>query len=97
MFESGRLDLDRMAQERLDPDLILGVDFRSGGHDLMAHGVAAGLAGDVLPRRRGAGVRRFRPSGGGFEWDLGQGASTQSAWSTWANIWARTVLWRRER
>ena len=41
MFESVRLDLDRMAQERLDPDLILGVDFRSGGRGLLGARAAA--------------------------------------------------------
>ena len=41
MFESGCLDLDRMAQERLDPDLILGVDFGLDGSDLTGRGAAA--------------------------------------------------------
>ena len=43
MGGSKLLDLDLRARIRLVLDLIRGVGFRSGGQDLMAHGVAAGL------------------------------------------------------
>ena len=55
MFESRRLVLDRMAQERLDPDLILGVDFGLDGSDLTGRGAAALTPELELPRRRAAG------------------------------------------
>ena len=55
MFESGRFDLDRMAQERLDPDLILGVDFGLDGSDLTGRGAAALTPELELPRWRAAG------------------------------------------
>ena len=55
MLESGRLDLDRMAQERLDPDLILGVDFGLDGSDLTGRGAAALTPELELPRWRAAG------------------------------------------
>ena len=55
MFESGCLDLDQMALERLDPDLILCVNFGLDGSDLTGRGAAALTPELELPQWRAAG------------------------------------------
>ena len=59
MFESRRLDLDRMAKNSLDLDLIVAVDSGSGGHGRLGARAAA------LGRRSSApaaALRRRRPN-----------------------------------
>ena len=90
MFESRRLDLDRMAKNRLDLDLIVAVHPRSGGQGGSgAWGRRRATAGDPV---RGGGTHRspspvaedrrgwpiHRPKGQ-FDPDLGVGWTTHHA------------------
>ena len=49
IFESGRLDLDRVALVWWDPDLIRAVHLRSDGPDPILERAAAELAGETFP------------------------------------------------
>ena len=73
MLESGRLDLDRMAKNRLDLDLIVAVHPRSGGQGVSGAWGRRGSPEQQLPRRRFTGAGQNRPPGGHFErglaWD----------------------------
>jgi len=76
--------LDRDPADEIEPvrDLIASVRDGSRGSGRGNAGAAAGLAGTGVPRRRLTGVRRFRPSGGGFERGWGLGASRRHAQAT---------------
>ena len=64
MFESRRLDLDRMAKNRLDLDLIVAVHPRSGGQGgFGCVGAAACYRRRLCSRRRGARLAGARESG----------------------------------
>ena len=49
IFESGRLDLDRVALVWWDPDLIRAVHLRSDGPDQIRERAAAELTGETFP------------------------------------------------
>jgi hypothetical protein len=64
MLESGRLDLDRMAKNRLDLDLIVTVHPRSGGQGGFGRvGAAACHRRRPCSRRLGARLAGARESG----------------------------------
>ena len=73
MHGSDPLDYDPAAEHITFRDLISAAGNGSDGQDKRKRGAAAGLAGAELPRRSSVGVRRFRPSGGQIDPDLGLG------------------------
>ena len=99
MFESRRLDLDRMAKNSLDLDLIVAVDSGSGGHGRLGARAAAlgrrSSAPAAALRRR----RQSRPFRGGFERGLGREAPTRHAQTTRGNgtaDWGLVGPWQGE-
>ena len=79
---SGRLDLDRTVQIRLDLDLISSVAFGLDGSVPSGRGAAAEHAGDSVPRRRGlilTGVWCFWGSRARLGLEFGPGARERHA------------------
>ena len=73
MHGSDPLDHDPAAKDITFRDLICAAGNGSDGQDKRERRAAARLAGAELPRRSSIGVRRFRPSGGQIDPDLGLG------------------------
>ena len=65
-------------------DLIPGVHLGSNGAGVLGAWAAAGLTGDVLPRRRARRRCPIRRSGGQTERGFGLGASTHDGEPFWA-------------
>ena len=79
MHGSDPLDHDPAAEDITFRDLISAAGNRSDGQDKRERGAAAKLAGAELLRWSNIGVRRFRPSGGQLDPDLGLGWTSQYA------------------
>ena len=79
MHGSDLLDHDPATEDITFRDQISAARNGSDGQDKRERGAAARLAGAELPRRSSIGVRRFRPSGGQIDSDLGLGWTSRYA------------------